>query len=103
MKPSIAKRSIVKSTLLRSRQNHWSSLIPWELLIAPITELVRTLVENLFAAFVGSRATAQAGAQASNASTPDSPWAGSHARYAGSSSAGESPLDDPLVEQATEA
>ncbi|HEX4149705.1 MAG TPA: hypothetical protein VHY20_11990 [Pirellulales bacterium] len=87
----------------RSRIAGLASLIPWEMLLGPITELVRTLVENLFAAIVASRAAAQAAA----AATPSASSSNSNRPRATSPESNSpdpgSPLDDPLVEQATEA
>ncbi len=83
----------------RVRPSRWSSLVPWEMLIGPITELVRTLVENLFAAFIASRvATQEAAAPSRGTASADS-----NAPHANSSSDAASPLDDPIVEQAIEA
>jgi hypothetical protein len=83
----------------RARPSRLSSLIPWEMLIGPMTELARTLVENLFAAFIASRAAAQAAAAATPAATsPDR-----DAQCAASSPEPASPLDDPTVELASEA
>jgi hypothetical protein len=84
----------------RSRLASLASMIPWDMLMGPITELVRTLVENLFAAVVASRAAAQANAAAQPASTAS---ASNDKRRGPSSAEFDSPLDDPMVEQATEA
>jgi ElaB/YqjD/DUF883 family membrane-anchored ribosome-binding protein len=76
----------------QARPSRWSSLVPWEMLIAPITELVRTLVENLFAAFIASRVAAQEAAATAREHTASERYA----RNADSSPDSASPAVDPI-------